>query len=82
MKSNKRNGIIGLLITLICIGVFGYFGYDTMDDIKLGLDLAGGVSITYQAVEENPSSEEMSDTIYKLQQSCLLYTSPSPRDLG
>lgn len=68
MKSNKRNGIIGLLITLICIGVFGYFGYDTMDDIKLGLDLAGGVSITYQAVEENPSSEEMSDTIYKLQQ--------------
>jgi SecD/SecF fusion protein len=68
MKSNKRNGIIGLLITLICIGVFGYFGYDTMDDIKLGLDLAGGVSITYQAVEENPFSEEMSDTIYKLQQ--------------
>ena len=68
MKSNKRKGIIGLLITLICIGVFGYFGYDTMDDIKLGLDLAGGVSITYQAVEENPSSEEMSDTMYKLQQ--------------
>ena len=68
MKSNKRKGIIGLLITLICIGVFGYFGYDTMDDIKLGLDLAGGVSITYQAVEKNPSSEEMSDTIYKLQQ--------------
>ena len=68
MKSNKRKGITGLLITLICIGVFGYFGYDTMDDIKLGLDLAGGVSITYQAVEENPSSEEMSDTIYKLQQ--------------
>ncbi len=68
MKNNKRKGIIGLLITLICIGVFGYFGYDTMDDIKLGLDLAGGVSITYQAVEEDPSSEEMSDTIYKLQQ--------------
>ena len=39
-----------------------------MDDIKLGLDLAGGVSITYQAKEENPSAEDMSDTIYKLQQ--------------
>ena len=39
-----------------------------MDDIKLGLDLAGGVSITYQAVEEEPGQEEMSDTIYKLQQ--------------
>ena len=49
-------------------GVFGYFGYSTMNQIKLGLDLAGGVSITYQAVEENPTSEEMSDTIYKLQQ--------------
>ena len=67
MKSNKRKGIIGLLITLICIGVFGYFGYDTMDDIKLGLDLAGGVSITYQAKGETPSAEEMNDTIYKLQ---------------
>ncbi len=39
-----------------------------MNDIKLGLDLAGGVSITYQAKEENPSAEDMSDTIYKLQQ--------------
>lgn len=68
MKSNKGKGLLGLLAILICLGVFGYFGYDTMDDIKLGLDLAGGVSITYQATEENPSAEEMSDTIYKLQQ--------------
>ncbi|MCI8334489.1 MAG: protein translocase subunit SecD [Lachnospiraceae bacterium] len=37
-------------------------------DIKLGLDLAGGVSITYQAVTENPTAEQMADTIYKLQQ--------------
>ena len=36
--------------------------------IKLGLDLAGGVSITYQTVEPNPSDEDMADTIYKLQQ--------------
>ena len=35
--------------------------------VKLGLDLAGGVSITYQAKEANPSEEDMSDTIYKLQ---------------
>ena len=39
-----------------------------MNQIKLGLDLAGGVSITYQTKEENPSSEDMADTIYKLQQ--------------
>ena len=46
MKSNKGKGLMGLLLVLICIGIFGYFGYDTMDDIKLGLDLNGGVSIT------------------------------------
>ena len=68
MKSSKGKGLIGLLILLIAVGLFGFLGYDTMDDIKLGLDLAGGVSITYQAVEEEPGQEEMSDTIYKLQQ--------------
>lgn len=68
MKSSKGKGLIGLLILLIAVGLFGFLGYDTMDDIKLGLDLAGGVSITYQAVKEEPSQEEMADTIYKLQQ--------------
>ena len=68
MKSNKGKGLIGLIIALALVGLFGYFGYTTMNDIKLGLDLAGGVSITYQAKEENPTAEDMSDTIYKLQQ--------------
>ena len=68
MKSNKGKGLIGLIIALALVGLFGYFGYTTMNDIKLGLDLAGGVSITYQAKEENPSEEDMADTIYKLQQ--------------
>ncbi len=68
MKSSKGKGLLGLLAILLCIGLFGYFGYDTMDDIKLGLDLAGGVSITYQATKADPSAEEMSDTVYKLQQ--------------
>ena len=35
--------------------------------IKQGLDLAGGVSITYQTVKEEPTVEEMADTRYKLQ---------------
>ncbi len=35
--------------------------------IPLGLDLSGGVSITYQVMDEDPSAEDMSDTIYKLQ---------------
>ena len=35
--------------------------------IDLGLDLAGGVSITYEVVDdENPSQTDMDDTIYKL----------------
>ncbi|MDK2968769.1 protein translocase subunit SecD [Lacrimispora sp.] len=68
MKSNKGKGLLGLIIALALVGLFGYFGYTTMSDIKLGLDLAGGVSITYQAKEEKPSAEDMKDTIYKLQQ--------------
>lgn len=68
MKSNKGKGLIGLLLILAAVAVFGWFGYSSMSDIKLGLDLAGGVSITYQAVDEDPTAEQMSDTIYKLQQ--------------
>ena len=74
MKKN-RAVIILLCILVILAGVtyVDIFGVDAAgsgnaSDIKLGLDLAGGVSITYQVVgEENPSSTDMSDTIYKLQ---------------
>ena len=68
MNNSKGKGILSLLILLFAVGLFGFLGYDTMDSIKLGLDLAGGVSITYQAVEANPSDEDMADTVYKLQQ--------------
>ena len=47
---------------------WGRTGTGAAKNIKLGLDLEGGVSITYQAVDENPSAEDMSDTVYKLQQ--------------
>lgn len=73
----KRNAIIVLLVFVLVLAGLGYvaaFGVGadrsgSASDIKLGLDLAGGVSITYQVVgEEAPNSEDMSDTIYKLQQ--------------
>lgn len=73
----KSRAIIGLIVFVLLLGLFGYtaaFGVGSdksgsASSIKLGLDLAGGVSITYQVVgEENPSAEDMSDTIYKLQQ--------------
>lgn len=74
MKRNKTKSLLGLFAVLIVVGVFGFFGYDTAGDIKLGLDLAGGVSITYQAVQEDPSAEDMADTIYKLQQRVQTYS--------
>ena len=46
--------------------------------IPLGLDLSGGVSITYQVMDENPSAEDMSDTIYKLQKRIRLEMIVSP----
>ena len=45
--------------------------------IPLGLDLSGGVSITYQIMDENPAPEDMSDTIYKLQKRVEGYSTES-----
>ena len=73
----KSRAIISLIVFVLILGLLGYtaiygVGSDnsgSASSIKLGLDLAGGVSITYQVVgDEEPSSEDMSDTIYKLQQ--------------
>lgn len=74
MKKNKAIVVL-LCILLILAGVtyidiFGVNpeGEGSVADINLGLDLAGGVSITYQVVgDEEPSSTDMSDTIAKLQ---------------
>lgn len=75
MKKNKA--IILLLVFVLLLAGLGYTatvglgvdGSGSAGSISLGLDLEGGVSITYQVVgDEKPSSEDMSDTIYKLQQ--------------
>ena len=39
----------------------------TASNIELGLDLAGGVSITYEVDGKNVSDSDMKDTVYKLQ---------------
>ncbi len=73
---NKNKAVLTLVLTVALTALLLYtsaigWGEDrtgSARDIKLGLDLAGGVSITYQAVgEEAPSVEDMKDTIYKLQ---------------
>ena len=77
MKSNKRKGVIGLILILAVVALCGYFGYASADKIKLGLDLDGGVSITYQAVGEKPTAEQMADTRYKLQKRVEAYSNES-----
>lgn len=72
----KKQGIIVLILAVVFTALliftsavgFGPTGTGAARNIILGLDLSGGVSITYQAKEDNPSAEDMSDTIYKLQQ--------------
>lgn len=71
----KSRGILSLVLMAALIALlgftsvvgFGNYGMGAAKNIKLGLDLAGGVSITYQAKDENPTAEQMADTIYKLQ---------------
>ncbi|MBQ8117000.1 MAG: protein translocase subunit SecD [Lachnospiraceae bacterium] len=79
----KSKAIVILLCAILALVGFTYvdiFGYDgagagSASDISLGLDLAGGVSITYQAVgDEAPSTTDMADTIYKLQQRVETYS--------
>ena len=81
MKKNKA--VITLLVTIVLTGLLLFtaavgWGEDkagAAEHIKLGLDLAGGVSITYEAVgEETPTAEDMSDTIYKLQKRVEVYS--------
>ncbi len=82
MQMKKSRGIAILLVIVLVTGFLGFlaaFGiggeqYGSARDIKLGLDLAGGVSITYETTEEHPSSEDMSDTIFKLQKRVETYS--------
>ena len=80
---SKKKGIIRLVVFLAVIAFVVYtavsgLGSDrsgSLNDISLGLDLRGGVSITYQAKEADPSPEDMADTQYKLQQRVQTYSS-------
>ena len=53
--------ILVLLVGLSLTAIFGMNGkgYGSAKDINLGLDLAGGVSITYEIKEDNPSSQDI-----------------------
>ena len=73
--NRKGKAALSLLLIAAIVGILGYISVCGIGaekkfsaaDIKRGLDLEGGVSITYQTVKENPTPEEMADTRYKLQ---------------
>ena len=74
--------LLAFFVILAGITFIDFKGIDgkgavSASDITLGLDLAGGVSITYQVVgEETPDDTDMADTIDKLKQ---YYVSSSGR---
>ncbi len=71
----KWQGFLSLIIFIAAVAGCVYLvmygvdetGVGSAAKTKLGLDLAGGVSITYEVVgEENPSKEDLDDTVFKL----------------
>ncbi len=79
----KSNAIITLLVFLaVLVGVtfIDIKGIDgngkvAASDITLGLDLAGGVSITYEVVgDEEPSATDLADTKRKLEERVYNYS--------
>jgi len=74
MKKNKAYAIIAIILAaMIGLGVYaaGVLQATTLkgdNGITLGLDLSGGVSITYQIMTENPTQTEINDTIAKMEE--------------
>ena len=74
MKKNK--GIIVILLILVLAAGLGVGCINTVNattakkdnGLILGLDLSGGVSITYKIVNENPSATDIADTIAKMEE--------------
>ena len=72
---SKKKGILFFIISIIVIllccftSVFGFGrgAVGSAKNITLGLDLRGGVSITYEVQDKEFSQTDMDDTIYKLQ---------------
>jgi SecD/SecF fusion protein len=79
----KSNAIITLLVFLAVLAGVAFIDVKGIDgngkvaasDITLGLDLAGGVSITYEVVgDEEPSATDLADTKRKLEERVYNYS--------
>ena len=79
----KSKSILWFVVSMVVIAasiVVSIFGIDShgsgsAGNITLGLDLQGGVSITYEVQDEDFTSEDLADTIYKLQLRVAEYSS-------
>ncbi len=87
---NKKKGLLQIILILAIIGLCGFttlVGFTkhhkgSAQNIKLGLDLAGGVSITYEAVGDTPSKTEMEDTRNMMQKRAEVYSTESSVVIG
>ncbi len=82
---NKKKGILHLFVIFAIIALCAYttlVGFTkahrgSARNIKLGLDLAGGVSITYDVVGDKPTSEELADTVTMMQKRAEVHSTDS-----
>ena len=85
MKKAKRDSVLAIVIFILALALGTYttvvgLGKEhvgTAENIILGLDLAGGVSITYEIEEKDATSQEISDTRTRLQQRADVYSTDS-----
>ncbi|MBR1740768.1 MAG: protein translocase subunit SecD [Lachnospiraceae bacterium] len=82
---NKKKAILSLVLVVVVIGLctfttlvgFTKHHSGSAKNIKLGLDLAGGVSITYEAVGDTPTAAELADTRNMMQKRAEVYSTES-----
>lgn len=85
MKLNKVKSTVLFIVTLILIVAVGLVSglgvgktnTGSAKNIILGLDLKGGVSVTYQVKEDDFTREQLSDTVYKLEQRVAVFSTES-----
>lgn len=85
MKKVKRNSVLTLIVFVVALALGTYTTVQGLgkhhigkaENIILGLDLAGGVSITYEIEEDNPTEQEINDTVDRLQQRADTYSTDS-----
>ena len=80
MKKAKRNAVLVIIAFILLLGLAVFTGFFGIGDrglikyINLGLDLKGGLSVTYEIQDEKYSDADVDDTKFKLQKSIDAYS--------